>query len=647
MSHFVIFRFYRSPLWGVPHMRARSNSKSHQNCLFFPKSLNYARGLIKTCLEIILCFYDVGREVEVIMAKETLTQEAEKVIEEWLKDPYDEEIRKEIKELIAKNPAEANDAFTTEIQFGTGGLRAKMGPGPGRMNNYTIQTVTQGLANYIRTFPKDQRLRGVVVCHDCRIHSREFAEETARVLAGNEIHVYLVPELRPTPFCSFAVRHYKALAGINITASHNPREYNGYKVYWSDGAQVVSPHDNEIIASIEKVKSIKEVKLSDLDSRYITTINKNCDEAYLKAVLDLTLFPQRDRDEGKKLSIVYSPLYGAGMTMIPEALKRLGFTNLHVVKEQQGPDGTFPTAPYPNPEMDEALQLGWRDLKAQNADILLVSDPDSDRLSCSILHHGKPRKFTGNELGALLLHNLIYHLKPAGKWASITTIVSSPLIAEMTKRHKGTCFEVLTGFKYIGELIHQWENEPDGYQFLFGMEESLGYLFGTYARDKDATIAAVLTAETALELKNQHMTLLDQLYTIYEVYGIFREEQRTIESKAGMEPMLKKLAQLRLNPPKEIAGIKVERIEDYQVQKSTVLKTGETKHLSLPKSNVLSFMLENQWKLIIRPSGTEPKLKIYGHARAPHEANIERALDRLEKELADLLSHFEKTHFPN
>ncbi len=579
------------------------------------------------------------------MAKETLTKEAHEVIKCWLKEPYDQKTREEIKKLIAENPSEANNAFTTELQFGTGGIRAKMGPGPGRMNIYTIQTVTQGLANYILSFPKDQKTKGVVICHDCRIHSRDFAEEAAKVLAGNEIHVYLVPELRPTPFCSFAVRHYQAIAGINITASHNPKEYNGYKVYWSDGGQVVSPHDTKIIESVEKIKSLDQVKLADLDSHFITIINKNCEEGYLKAVLDQTLTPQRDREKGKHFKIVYSPLNGAGITMIPEALHRAGFTSLHVVKEQMTPDGTFPTTPYPNPEIDEALKLGWRDLKSQKADILLVSDPDSDRLSCSLLHRGQPKRLTGNELGAILLHNLILHLRPGGKWATVTTIVSSPLIAEMTKRHKGTCFEVLTGFKYIGEKIHQWEEQADGYDFIFGMEESLGYLHGTYARDKDATIAALLTAETALELKKQGKTLFDQLYTIYEAYGIFREDQLSIESKGGMESMLKKIGELRANPPKEIEGVKVEVIEDYQTQKSTWCKTGETKQLTLPKSNVLVFKLENQWRLIIRPSGTEPKLKIYGQARAPHEAHTEKALDHLEKQLNEFLHQFAKTHF--
>ncbi len=579
------------------------------------------------------------------MDKETISKTAEECIKNWLKDPYDKETREEIKQLVKENPKEANDAFSTNLVFGTGGLRAKMGPGPGRMNKYTIQIVTQGLANYIKTFPKEVWMQGVVVCHDCRIHSRDFAEETARVLAGNHIPVHLVIDLRPTPFCSFCVRHYKAAAGINITASHNPKEYNGYKVYWDDGAQVVAPHDTRIIQEIEKIKKIEDVKMASFDSTLITMIDKNAEEAYYKALLDLSLFPDRDLKEGEKLNIIYSPLNGAGETMIPEALNRAGFTSLQIVEEQRAPDGSFPTTPYPNPETDAALELGWRDLKNKNGDILIVSDPDSDRLSCSLLHRGKPRRLSGNELGSIMLHNLIYHLKPTGRWATVTTIVSTPLIREMTERHNGTCFEVLTGFKYIGEKIHEWEQSKDGYDFLFGMEESLGYLHGTHSRDKDATIAALMTAEVALELKMKKKTLLDQLYSIYETYGIFRESQRVIESKNGMEPMLKLMGKIRMEIPKKFIGLEVESIDDYQQQKSINMKTNEESKLALPKSNVLVYKLKDKSRFIIRPSGTEAKLKIYGQIYSPHEGNIEAGIDRLDKHVEEMLAQVEEEYF--
>lgn len=566
-------------------------------------------------------------------------------IKDWLRDVHDEKMREEIKQLVRENPQEAEEAFSSELKFGTGGVRAKMGPGPGRMNNYTIQMVTQGLANYIRTFPKSKWQQGVVICHDCRIHSRDFAEIAARVLAGNEIPVHLVVDLRPTPFCSFCVRHYHAIAGINITASHNPKEYNGYKVYWDDGAQVTDPHANRIIEEVEKVTSPKQVNLGNEESPLITMIDKNAEEAYYKCLFDLLLNPRQDEKEGSKLKIIYSPLNGAGETMVPEALQRAGFTSLHLVEEQKLPDGSFPTTPYPNPETDEALKLGWRDLKQEKGDILLVTDPDSDRLSCSLIHQKNPKRLTGNELGAILLHNLIHHLKPEGKWATVTTIVSSPLIQEITERHGGKCFEVLTGFKYIGEKIREWESEEDGYQFLFGMEESLGYLHGTHARDKDATIAALMTAEVALELKLQGLTLMDQLYTIYESYGVFRESQRVIESKEGLEALLKKIAIMRQHLPKKFDGISVEMIEDYQTQKSTNLRTGETKKLTLPKSNVLLFKLEDRSRFIIRPSGTEPKVKLYGQVYAPHEANVEITIAKQDQRVNEMLQHIEQTYF--
>lgn len=580
------------------------------------------------------------------MAKKALSKAVEEKIKDWLKDPYDQETREEIKRMVRENSEEIEDSFSTELKFGTGGLRALMGVGPARMNIYTIRTVTQGLANYLKTFPKEFWSKGVVICHDCRIHSRDFAEETAMVLAGNNIPVHITKELRPTPFCSFAIRHYSAAAGVNITASHNPKEYNGYKVYWEDGAQVVSPHDTGIIDQIEKIKKIDEVKLATLDSNLITIIDRNAEEAYYKALMDLSLSPERDRQDGQKLKIIYSPLNGAGVTMIPEALKRAGFKNLHIVEEQSKPDGSFPTTPYPNPETDEALKLGWRDLKENNADILIVSDPDSDRLSCSLMHQGKPRRLTGNELGIIMLHNLIHHLKPAGNWATVTTIVSSPLIKEMTEKNGGTCFEVLTGFKYIGELIHKWEEMKNGFEFLFGMEESLGYLHGTHARDKDATIAALMTAECALELKRENKTLFDALYNIYEVYGIFREGQRVIESKEGMEPMLKMIAELRQKMPKKLLGIDVLSIEDYQTQQALNVKTGEKTPLTLPKSNVLLFKLADKSRFIFRPSGTEPKVKIYGQIWAKHSGDTEKAIKEQDKRLDEMLTKLEKEYFP-
>ncbi len=530
------------------------------------------------------------------------------------------------------------------IKFGTAGLREVMGPLPGQMNIETIQVVTQGLANYIKTFPEKEWAGGVVVCHDSRINSRLFAEETAKVFAGNGIIAHITADLRPTPFCSFAIRYYGCIAGVNITASHNPKQYNGYKVYWEDGAQIVYPHDDEIIKEIRKAGLIQTTML---DSPLIKTIDTKSEEAYLKAILKLRVNSKLDSSKGSNLSIVYSPLNGAGITMIPKALEMYGFTNLSLVEEQKNPDGRFPTTPYPNPEMDAALSLGMRDLKEKAADILLVSDPDSDRLSASIVYNNEPKRLTGNELGAIMLHYLITHLKPEDNFATVTTIVSTPLIKAITEKAGGTCFEVLTGFKYIGEKIHDWE-EDEKYQFLFGMEESLGYLYGTHSRDKDATIAACLTAEIALQQKESGKTLIDALFAIYKEFGIYREGQITLSSPNGLEILIKAQDALRKSPPKTLTGLPVILIEDYLTSRKTDLISGKTLPLDLPKSDVLAFTLQDGSKYLLRPSGTEPKLKIYGHIfrKSSTFPTIEAGIATLDTEIQTKLKQIKSELFP-
>lgn len=528
-----------------------------------------------------------------------------------------------------------------KIKFGTAGLREVMGPNPGEINLETIQVVTQGLANYIKRFPQDLWADGVVVCHDSRINSRAFAEETAKVLAGNGIIAHLTKELRPTPFASFAIRYYKCIAGVNITASHNPKEYNGYKVYWSDGAQVVHPHDDEIT---KEVAAVKDIHIAPLSSPLIQIISHEAESAYLAAINQLSIHTKENHSFGKELRIIYSPLNGAGITMIPEALKLWGFSDVHLVEEQKKPDGNFPTTPYPNPETDAALTLGMRDLTLKKGDVLLVSDPDSDRLSASIINKGTPRRLSGNELGSIMLHYLISELHPQKDFATVTTIVSTPLIKAMTEKAGGTCFEVLTGFKYIGEKIHLFESDPR-YKFLFGMEESLGFLYGTHARDKDATIAACLTAEIALHLKRSKKNLLDKLFEIYQEFGIYREDQITLSSPKGLEHLVATLDNLRKTPPKTLANIPILKIEDYLTSTGHDLLTNTTWKLDLPKSDVLSFSLQDKSKYILRPSGTEPKLKIYGHIfdKTP---DIESSIIRLTAELKSRLSQIQKELFP-
>ncbi len=521
------------------------------------------------------------------------------------------------------------------IKFGTAGLREVMGPEPGQMNIETIQVVTQGLADYIKSFPEETWRGGVVVCHDSRINSRLFAEETAKVFAGNGIVAHLTAALRPTPFASFAIRYYNSIAGVNITASHNPKEYNGYKVYWSDGAQVVHPHDDEIIKAVRNAKTIKTTLL---DSPLIKIIDKECEETYLNAIVNLRINKTLDTDFGNNLSIIYSPLNGAGITMIPKALEMWGFSNVHLVEEQMTPDGTFPTTPYPNPETDAALALGMRDLREKKGDVLLVSDPDSDRLSASIIYKETPRRLSGNELGSLMLNYLITNTKPQKKWATVTTIVSTPLIKLITETAGGTCFEVLTGFKYIGEKIHEWE-EAKNYKFLFGMEESLGFLYGTHARDKDATIAACLAAEITLSLKKEGKTLVDELYEIYTKFGIYREGQTTLSSPKGLEFLIATLDKIRKSPPKTLAGIPVLKIDDYLDSK----KTG------LPPSDVLAFLLKDGSKYLLRPSGTEPKLKIYGHIFGESSSfpSIDAGVSALDKKIKIRLAQIKEELFPN
>jgi phosphomannomutase len=516
------------------------------------------------------------------------------------------------------------------IKFGTAGLREVMGPLPGQMNLETIDAVTQGLANYIKKFRKEEWAGGVVVCHDSRINSRAFAEETAKVLAGNGIICHLTSDLRPTPFASFAIRYYKCIAGINITASHNPKEYNGYKVYWSDGAQVVHPHDDEIVKEVARVSEVKKAQITD---PLIQIIDNQAENAYLTAISQL----QIKKSEKSDLAIIYSPLNGAGVTMIPQALKLWGFSNVSLVEEQKTPDGNFPTTPYPNPETEAALALGIRDLQAKNADILLVSDPDSDRLSASIIYNNHPRRLTGNELGSIMLHYLIKTLRPSGNWATVTTIVSTPLIKALTEKAGGTSFEVLTGFKYIGEKIHEWEL-ANSYKFLFGMEESLGFLYGTHARDKDATIAACLTAEITAFLKAQKKTLIDYLYDIYAEFGIYREAQITLSSSKGLDFLITQLNQIRKSPPKTLLGSPVILIEDYL--------TGNMN--GLPPSDVLAFTLANKSKYLLRPSGTEPKLKIYGHIFGERKAfpSIQAGTTHLDEEIKANLEKLKSELFP-
>jgi len=571
--------------------------------------------------------------------------EIERRVNYWLTGPFDDATKAQVQQLKQKDPQGLIDAFFSDLAFGTGGLRALMGPGSNRINIYTIRQATQGLANYLRKQNPHGTL-SVLIGFDSRHHSQEFAQESARVLAGNKIHVYLLDELRPTPYISFALRLKGASAGIMITASHNPKEYNGYKVYWSDGAQVVAPHDTGIVHEVDALKDLSCVKLAAIDDPHIETISTAAlDGHYFGAIAPLQHFPKESHQLGSSLKIVYTSLHGTGITMVPKALRAWGFSNLHLVKEQITPDGNFPTVKFPNPEYREALQLATQHLEATQSDIAIATDPDADRIGVVARHLGQNVLINGNEMAAICVEYLcqtLTQLKAVPpKGAFVTTIVTTPLLKEIAQKQGIACFEVLTGFKYIGEKIHLWETSDPSYQFIFGAEESYGYLLGTHARDKDAIISACLIAEIALRAKLQGKTLIDTLHAIYKKYGIFREKQLSLNfnpGKEGMEQMASYMHHLRANPLQSISGIPILFIEDYQSRTRQICATHTLEKLDLPQSDVLLLHLADQSRLVIRPSGTEPKIKIYGSVTTQQYQTIDAGIKKCDAHLDTLFA---------
>lgn len=548
-----------------------------------------------------------------------MTPEIKARIQEWQSEPYDAKTRKEVLKLLKGDKAAVIDAFYTTIAFGTGGMRGLMGVGTNRLNTYTIRFATQGLANYIHS--QKVATPKVFIGYDSRHHSREFALETARVLAGNGIEVFITKKLRPTPLVSFGCRRHGCTAAVMITASHNPPEYNGYKVYWSDGAQVVPPHDTGIMEEVKKVSHPRDVKLALVDDPLIHVVGSEDDEAYFEALMPLQNHPETNQKEGHTLKIIYSPLHGCGSTTLPEALRRWGFTSISRVKEQWEPNGNFPAAPKPNPEQREAMMLGVEQMMKEEGDLFMASDPDADRLGVVIRHQGAVIALNGNHIASLCLYYLCNTKSLPENSAAVTTIVTTELFRLIAESYNVTPFEVLTGFKYIGEKIHEWE-KSHAHTFLFGAEESLGFLYGTHSRDKDATSAACLIAEMALQLKKEGKTLVDLLEDLFKKYGSFMERQLAIpfgEGKEGMEKMQQGMEALRKSPPKEIDGDKIIEVIDYLKD-----DTG------LPKSNVLLFRVEDKSKFVIRPSGTEPKIKIYGLVRHQKKGKLEASLEFLK-----------------
>ena len=561
--------------------------------------------------------------------------QVEAEISRWLNGPYDPETKAEIRRLQKESPEKLVDAFYKRLSFGTGGLRGLMGVGSNRMNAYTVKAAGQGLANYI--LKKKIENPSIIVGYDCRHNSRAFAEETAKVMAANGIKVFLYADLRPVPLVSFGCRFKKTTAGVMVTASHNPPEYNGYKVYWGDGAQVLPPHEEGIIEEVNKIESPDQVKqLANLNSPLIEDIHGEVDDAYLQTIKPLALWPEANHAKGPELKIVYTSLYGTGITMVPKALAEWGFSNLHFVQEQIVPNGDFPTTPSPNPEEKAALTLGIEKLKAIDADILIATDPDCDRMGIVAKDEKEPVIFTGNEIICLCLSHILESLTKQNrllpKAAFIKTIVTTELFATIAKGYKSPCFDVLTGFKYIGQMMNEWE-ETHAYDYVYGGEESYGSLFGTHARDKDAIIASALIAETALHIKLQGLTLKQKLHSLYKQYGIFRErlESLVFKGKEGADKISRLMKDLRDKLPADFNGIKVVKIDDYQSQKTKDLTTGKESPIKLPASNVLVFWLADESRLVIRPSGTEPKIKLYG------EVKDKESIEKADKRLGDLL----------
>ena len=542
------------------------------------------------------------------------------VYEQWIANPYFDEATKEELKSIADDENEIKERFYMDLEFGTAGLRGIIGAGTNRMNIYVVRRATQGLANYIAKV--DKKSQGVAIAYDSRHMSPEFAEEAALCLAANGIKAYIFETLRPTPELSFAVRHLGCVAGINVTASHNPPEYNGYKVYWEDGAQITPPHDSGIMGEVKAISDWNTVKTMDKDEAVkaglFEVIGKEVDDAYMAELKKQVIHMDAIQAEGKNLKIVYSPLHGTGNIPARRILKELGFENVYVVKEQELPDGDFPTVSYPNPEAAEAFELGLKLAKEVDADLVLATDPDADRLGVRVKDkNGEYHDLTGNMSGCLLANYEISQRKVVNgslpeDGALIKTIVTTNLADAIAKGYGVKLIEVLTGFKFIGQQILGFENSGKG-TYLFGFEESYGCLIGTYARDKDAIVATMALCEAAAYYKTQGKTLWDAMIEMYEQFGYYKDDIKAVTMKGieGLQKIQEIMTSLRQNPPAEFAGHKVIAVRDYKEDTIKNLETGEVTETGLPNSNVLYYELTNDAWVCVRPSGTEPKVKFY------------------------------------
>lgn len=565
-------------------------------------------------------------------------------IQQWLSTEYDVDTIEQVQKLVDnKQETELLDAFYKELEFGTGGLRGIMGVGSNRVNKYTIGKATQGLSNYLKKQFPNQTI-SVAVSYDCRNNSQELGHLVADVFSANGIHVYLFKELRPTPMLSFAVRHFNCQGGVMLTASHNPKEYNGYKAYWNDGGQLVAPHDKNVINEVNAIQSVNDIKF-ERDNNHITLVDEDFDKIYINENIKLSIHPEAVSAQ-KDLKIVFSPIHGTGI-IVPKMLSAWGFKNVQVVEEQIKSDGNFPTVVYPNPEEEEAMTMAKQKGQALDADIVMATDPDADRVGLAVKNHkGEMQLLNGNQIGSLLIYYVLSSKKEKGDLQDndfiVKTIVTSNLMTDIGNSFGVNHYETLTGFKFIGEVMTKLEGKEN---YLVGGEESYGFLVGDLVRDKDAVNACAFIAEMAAYFKTQSKTVFDVLLELYENYGFYQEKliSLTKKGKTGADEIKQMMADLRANPPQSLGGIKVKEIRDYSTSTAHILADGAKIAIDLPKSDVLQLITVDGDVISARPSGTEPKIKFYCSvkenlvSRDAYEQVLAKLEDKVKRIMVDII----------
>lgn len=572
---------------------------------------------------------------------QSLDPAIQNTINNWLEGSYDRQTKTEIRAMLKNEEyEELTDAFYKDLEFGTGGIRGIMGVGPNRVNKYTFGMATQGFSNFLnKEYPNDAVK--VAIAHDCRNNSVMLAQTVANIFSANGIHVYLFDGLRPTPELSFAIRELGCKGGVMLTASHNPKEYNGFKAYGADGGQLVSPQDTKVMEEVQNIDSVGDIKFDGVDER-IEKIGEKMDEQYLNALVKLSVSKEAIKRQ-KDLSIVFSPIHGTAGVLVPPALKRFGFENVTLVKEQMVYDGNFPTVEYPNPEEEEAMSLALDKAKEIDAELVMATDPDADRVGIAIKNNkGEWTLLNGNQTGTLIINYMLNAWKEAGKLSGneyiVKTIVTTYLIDRIAEYYDVDCYNTLTGFKYIGELITELEGKK---KFIAGGEESYGYLIGEHVRDKDAVISSAIIAEMTAYYKDQGSSLFESLLDIYRKHGLFQEKLVSIYKKGrkGAEEIQRMLKNYRTNPPKSLGGSKVITVKDYKTGKEKNMETGDISNIDLPSSNVLQFVTEDSSMVTVRPSGTEPKIKFYCSVNTTldDKAEFEKLSKKLEKKIDRLM----------